>query len=157
MEKEFKGVKYKFFWNGIFSNWYQSFFKVDGVEYNCGEQYMMYQKALTFEDVDMSKRILKEYSPKKQKQLGRKIKGFDSVEWNLVKFKLVKKGLYEKFNQNIELKKQLLKYKGFEFVEALPYDRIWGIGFEDYEAIENINDWGENLLGEILTELSLEL
>ena len=29
----------------VFSQWHSAEFKVDGVEYNCAEQYMMHQKA----------------------------------------------------------------------------------------------------------------
>ena len=36
--------------NGYLSNWYMSYFKVDGVEFSSMEQYMMYKKALCFND-----------------------------------------------------------------------------------------------------------
>lgn len=157
MEQTFKGVKYIFFWNGIFSNWYESHFEVNGIKYNCGEQYMMYQKAMTFNDKEIADKILCECSPRRQKQLGREVKNFNPKKWDLVKYELVKKGLREKFDQNIELKRYLLKYKEFQIVEASPEDRIWGIGFYDNEAIQNIQNWGENLLGKILTELAVEL
>jgi ribA/ribD-fused uncharacterized protein len=65
----------------------------------------------------------------------------------------VKKGLREKFSQNKDLKNFLLSYREFIIVEASPYDRIWGIGYDDRSAINNIKDWGENLLGRILNEL----
>jgi ribA/ribD-fused uncharacterized protein len=51
----------------------------------------------------------------------------------------------------------LLENKGKTFVEASPYDKIWGIGYDVENAIENLNDWGQNLLGKILTELSNEI
>lgn len=157
MEQTFKGVKYKFFWNGIFSNWHESNFEINGIKYNCGEQYMMHQKAITFKDKEIANKILCEYSPRRQKQLGRQVRNFNPQKWDLVKYELVKNGLREKFNQNSELKRYLLKYKGFQIVEASPEDRIWGIGFYDSEAIQNIENWGENLLGKILTELATEL
>lgn len=157
MEQTHNGIRYKFFWGGIFSNWYESNFELNGINYNCGEQYMMHQKALTFNDEETAKKILKEKSPRKQKRLGREVKNFDSKKWDLIKYELVKKGLREKFSQNTELKNYLIKYKSFQIVEASPEDRIWGIGFNDRNAIKNINDWGENLLGKILTELSYEL
>jgi len=39
--------KFTFFWqaNQPFSQWYACKFTVDGIEYNCAEQYMMHQKA----------------------------------------------------------------------------------------------------------------
>ena len=42
--------KYVFFYDGIYSQWYNSPMVIDGVEYNCCEQYMMHKKALTFSD-----------------------------------------------------------------------------------------------------------
>lgn len=150
-------IKYKFFWGGIFSNWFISEFNVDGIEYNCAEQYMMYQKAVLFNDTEMANKILYEQSPKLQKAFGRKVKNFDSKKWDSVKYEIVKKGLRAKFTQDSSLKEYLLKYKGFQFVEASPYDRIWGIGFEKDNAMSNIDKWGQNLLGKILTELSQEI
>ena len=38
--------KYTFFWNGVFSNWHRSIFKVDGVTFSSGEQYFMYMKVM---------------------------------------------------------------------------------------------------------------
>ena len=150
-------IKYKFFWGGYFSNWYVLDFIVDGITYNCGEQYMMYQKALTFNDTETANKIMEEIVPSEQKKLGRKVKNFNEKIWNQVKYNLVKKGLREKFTQHQHLKNYLLQYKNFEIVEASPYDRIWGIGYDSKEAFDNIDDWGENLLGKILTELAQEI
>ena len=44
---------------GFLSNWYISRFELDGVSYTSMEQYMMYQKAITFDDTDIAKQILK--------------------------------------------------------------------------------------------------
>jgi hypothetical protein len=157
MGQTFNGVKYTFFWGGIFSNWYPSNFEVDAINYNCGEQYMMYQKATTFGDDESAKLILSEKSPRNQKALGRKVKNFDVSIWDSVKYDLVKTGLREKFKQNQDMKEYLLKYCGYQIVEASHEDRIWGIGYAEDDAIVNIDNWGENLLGKILTELSEEL
>ena len=152
-----KKSKYKFFWGGIFSNWYLSDFEVDGVNFSSGEQYMMYQKALLFGDLDIAEDILFEKNPRNQKAFGRKVRNFNADEWNAASFELVKKGLREKFLQNPELLEYIRTHKGQEIVEASPEDRIWGMGYAIYDAIPNQNNWGENRLGKILTELSLEL
>lgn len=157
MIQEFNGTKYKFFWSGYLSNWQPSKFVVAGITYNCGEQYMMYQKAIIFNDIDTANKILNESQPSKQKSMGRLVKNFDPQRWDDIKYELIKKGLIEKFKQNPELKSYLLSYKGYTIVEASPVDRIWGIGYYENDAIKNINSWGENLLGKILTELTLEL
>lgn len=157
MRKTHNGIKYKFFWSGIFSNWHPSEFIIDGITFNSGEQWMMYQKAKIFNDAISMDKILNETNPKIQKQLGRNVENFDPNIWDDVRYDLVKIGLREKFLQNEDMLKYLLEYEGYQIVEASPYDRIWGIGFLDKDAIANINDWGENLLGKILTELSIEL
>jgi predicted NAD-dependent protein-ADP-ribosyltransferase YbiA (DUF1768 family) len=38
---------YTLFWRSQspFSQWHSAWFTIDGIEYNCAEQYMMYQKA----------------------------------------------------------------------------------------------------------------
>ena len=157
MVQELNGIKYKFFWGGVFSNWAPSPFILNDIHYNCGEQYMMYQKAMFFNDIESAEKILQTDSPREQKALGRKVKNFDSNKWDLVKYDVMKIGLAEKFKQNPILKSYLLNFKGFVLVEASPEDRIWGIGYAEDKAIENIDQWGENLLGKILTELSVEL
>lgn len=157
MIRKHNGIKYMFFWGGCLSNWYISPFVVNGIEYNCGEQYMMHQKAILFDDKQTASEIMKAYVPKKQKELGRKIKNFDTVVWDSVKYNIVKAGLLEKFKQNEDLKLFLSANKGCQMVEASPFDRIWGIGFNEMDAIDNINMWGENLLGKILTEISKEI
>ena len=81
----------------------------------------------------------------------------DNKIWDKIKYDLVKIGLYNRFTQDLVAKEELLKHKGKIFVEASPYDRIWGIGYTKEEAIDNIDNWGENLLGKILTELSNEI
>ena len=72
--------KYKFFWSGPFSNWHPSIFVVDGIEYNCGEQYMMHMKALHFNDAASAEKIMKSKDPKQQKYLGRNVRNFDATE-----------------------------------------------------------------------------
>lgn len=150
-------IKYKFFLGGILSNWYPAEFTIDGVKYNCGEQYIMYQKAKLFNDSETALIILKETEPSCQKALGRSIKNFDAKIWDLSKYDIVKRGLREKFTQNTVLKNYLLCHKGYQIVEANPENRIWGIGYSSSDALYNILDWGENLLGKILTELSEEI
>jgi len=150
-------MKYKFFWNGPFSNWYPSDFTYNGIIFNCAEQAMMYEKAITFNDLETAKRILICLHPKEQKELGRRVKNFDPEIWNQNKFEKVKEILRCKFEQNPYLLDLLIRNKGLEFVEASPFDRIWGIGYDEQSALNNIDSWGENLLGKILTELSNEL
>lgn len=157
MEQSFNGIKYKFFLDGIFSNWWRCNFVVNDIKYNCVEQYMMHQKALCFNDIVCAESIMNTTIPSLQKRLGREVINFNAEKWDSVKYNIVKVGVKAKFVQNKELKQYLLSYNGFQIIEASPDDRIWGIGYSDNEAIANIDNWGENLLGKILTSLTLEL
>lgn len=152
--------KYVFFYGNQepFSNHYFSQFS-DGVHiFNCTEQYMMFHKAELFGDKEIAEEILKERSPSVQKRLGRRIKGFDEHIWDLHKESIVYDGCKLKF-KGTRLEKELLKHKGKTFVEASGYDTIWGVGLTERDPkILNPSNWrGQNLLGNILTKLSLEL
>jgi ribA/ribD-fused uncharacterized protein len=151
--------KYVFFWNGIYSQWYSSRMTIDGIEYNCCEQYMMHQKALTFGDTIIAEMILESSDPKEQKALGRKVSGFNKDKWDDVCIGIVFKGNLAKFSQNELLKKTLLSTDDKILVEASPYDKIWGIGLaEDHSDIEDPSKWkGLNLLGWSITMVKKEL
>jgi ribA/ribD-fused uncharacterized protein len=147
-----KTDKYIFFWGGTFSQWCPSKFVIDGVEYNCCEQYMMAKKALLFEDVDSYNKIMNTKGPKEQKALGRKVKNFNKDKWETVCREVVYEANYAKFSQNSLMKKELLRSGKLEIVEASPEDKIWGIGM--HESHPDINDktkWqGTNWLGEAI-------
>ena len=144
--------KYVFFWNGIYSQWYIAPMTIDGIEYNCCEQYMMHQKALTFNDEEIAKEVLEEINPREHKALGRKIKGFDKSVWDKVCLSIVYKGNLHKFKQNPDLLQQLKDTENRMLVEASPVDNIWGIGMaENDKGVENPLNWkGLNLLGQAI-------
>jgi len=149
--------KYTYFWKeqSPFSQWHLVSFTVEGIRFNCAEQYMMYQKAVTFGDHAVAAAILREPKQAKQKALGRKVKNFDSAVWDEVSKQVVYDGNYAKFTQNPALLNQLLATKGTTLVEASPFDPIWGIGLRasDPRAKHRQSWQGENRLGFILTTL----
>jgi len=71
---------YALFFGGWASNWYISNMAIDGVKYNCVEQYIMAEKAKLFWDYDSLEKIMSTSWPKIQKELGRKVVGFDLVK-----------------------------------------------------------------------------
>jgi len=151
--------EFTLFWNGPFSQWTPSIFEVDGVEYNCAEQYMMAEKARLFEDEDTLEAIMEAESPKTQKALGRAVEDFDVDVWEEDEdngrprcWNIVWRGNMAKFSQNPHLLASLLETKGTTLVEASPYDRIWGIGWRSTDpAAHNRETWrGLNWLGEVL-------
>lgn len=145
--------KYVFFWNGIYSQWHKAPMTIDGVEYNCCEQYMMHQKALTFNDLEIAEKVLQTSNPKDQKALGRQVKGFNKDKWDSVCLGIVYKGNFAKFTQNTDLMEELLSTKDRLLVEASPLDKIWGIGMAEQDpGVDDPANWkGLNLLGWSIT------
>lgn len=52
----------------------------------------MYHKAIVFDDQGTADEIALEPEPRKQKALGRKVKGFDGKKWNAEREKIVEEG-----------------------------------------------------------------
>ncbi|XP_060077343.1 N-glycosidase Npun_R5314-like [Ylistrum balloti] len=152
-----KKEDFEFFWKEAspFSQFHPAVFKVDGVQYNCAEQYMMHQKALTFKDEENAKAIMKAAKPFAQKKLGRKVRNFVPEVWSAKCVDVVKKGNIAKFSQNSHLQKKLLDTHPKILVEASPRDRIWGIGLASGNKLAwNKSTWrGKNLLGYALTDV----
>lgn len=146
---------YIFFSSGPFSQWYKASFKApDGREFCCCEQYMMAAKALAFHDDEALKEIMATKNPRKQKEIGRKINGFDPGKWDAVKNLVVFYGNYLKFSQNEDLWKILDGTGDKVIAEAAPWDSIWGIGMQvEDPMILDSSIWGENLLGRALMEV----
>lgn len=135
--------------NGYLSNWYMSYFKVDGVEFSSMEQYMMYRKAVCFNDRGSADKILETDDVAEIKALGRGVSGYDDHYWNGVRQVIVYEGLVAKFSQNEELKKRLLDTGNDMLAECAVKDRIWGIGLSMTDPDrQDMSKWkGQNLLG----------
>ena len=141
--------------NGYLSNWYFSTFIIDDITYSSMEQYMMYQKAICFNDIEISKKILATDNVSKIKQLGRKVSNYDENYWNGVRQIIVYEGLIAKFSQNEELKTKLIETKDYYLAECAVKDRIWGIGVSMTDPNRfNKELWkGKNLLGYALMKV----
>jgi ribA/ribD-fused uncharacterized protein len=121
------------------------------------EHYMMYHKALLFDDSEVATQILEAVTPIEVKALGRQVKNFDEEIWNENRYRIVKEGNILKFTQHLDLREKLLATKGKMLVEASPRDRIWGIGYGAKNALANKERWGLNLLGRVLVEIRDEM
>ena len=84
------------------------------------EQYMMYQKAILFNDPEIADQIMLEPTAGRQKALGRKVKGFDHKKWDMEKEKIVEEGNWWKFTQPKEgdMRNMLLETGHRELVEV---------------------------------------
>ena len=145
--------------NGYLSNWYLSEFKVDSIQFSSMEQYMMYKKAIVFNDTKIAKEILETTDVSKIKTLGRQVLNYNDTHWNGVRQIIIYKGLLEKFSRNEDLKKRLLNTGNDILAECAVQDKIWGIGL----SMKDVNRWdmekwrGENLLGFALMLVREEL
>jgi ribA/ribD-fused uncharacterized protein len=133
----------------VFSHWYKSEFSIDKKKFSCVEQYIMYKKAMLFDDDETANKILRSTNPARHRYLGRRVKGFDKPTWQCCRLRLAIKANLAKFEQDNNLKKILLETGTWHFAEASPYDRNWGIGLSlSNQKIHDQRNWrGKNLCG----------
>lgn len=135
--------------NGYLSNWYNSYFRLDNVQFSSMEQYMMYKKAICFSDDKVAREILATDDVVRIKELGRSVSNYNDNIWNGKRQIIVYQGLIAKFAQNEELIHKLEQTGDAILVECAVKDTIWGIGLSmsDPKRLE-IEQWrGQNLLG----------
>ena len=150
MAKEIRQTdRFVFFWGGWPSQWHPARFAVDGVQYNCCEQYMMADKARVFGDDEALAAVLATRNPRKHKAIGRTVRGFDAETWGAVSRGVVYMGNLARFGQDDSARALLLATGDKTIVEASPTDRIWGIGVaQDDPRVLDPRQWrGTNWLG----------
>jgi ribA/ribD-fused uncharacterized protein len=154
----FYGNKGKY---GFMSNFYHTvFYDENGLEFNCSEQFLMYNKAILFDSSNslLLQDILFETSPVKIKKFGRVVKNFNENVWNEHKYNIMINALRLKFNQNLEIKRKLIETGDKILYEASKNDKIWGIGYGEVSAIDtDPSKYGQNLLGKALMQVRQEL
>ena len=138
-----------------FSNHFQSNFRIEGIEFNCCEQFYMYSKALHFNDKQQADNILKATDPVIQKRLGSKIARFKKDVWNKRSQSVMETGLFAKFKKNPSLKDILLSTDEKILIEANKYDRYWSCGLPLFDnKIWSQKEWkGQNTLGQLLMKV----
>lgn len=120
---------------------------------------MMWKKAMLFDDTEIAAAIQAAQEPGKQKALGRKVRGFDEATWDAHKRQIVTEVSHAKYLQNKGLRRKLFQTAPKKLVEASPFDVIWGIGLDAADAQNTTEEYwpGQNLLGQILTQVREEL
>jgi ribA/ribD-fused uncharacterized protein len=143
----------------ILSHWHRCEFTYRGLVFNHVEKFMMYAKAKLFADVVTADLILKADAPKRCKELGRQVKGFNAETWDRYKYPIILVGNREKYKQNPGLARFLVDTEPYQLVEGNPFDRIYGVGLhKDDPAIGDCANWrGENLCGRAIMEVRDEL
>lgn len=117
------------------SNFYPSPIMIDGLHWPTVEHYYQAKKTL---DPAIRERIRVASTPAEAKRLGRNFK--PRKDWENIKIKIMKKALWIKFTQNINLGVMLLGTGEAVLHEDSPHDRVWGIH-------------GQDLLGKLLMEV----
>ncbi|WP_425953257.1 NADAR family protein [Ralstonia pseudosolanacearum] len=150
--REIQGMTLFFGAEDALSNWHPCRFEFRGVQFSCVEQFMMYAKAMLFDDRRTADAILSTHDPRTQKKLGREVVGFQESVWIEKRESIVTVGCREKFRQNADLAAQLIETGSTVLVEASPYDRIWGVGlaWSDPRILDQKSWLGMNLLGKAL-------
>ncbi|WP_436492204.1 NADAR family protein [Actinokineospora sp. HUAS TT18] len=157
-------VRFLFFWGhqperagrtgkGCLSQWWPAQFTVDGQTFATAEHYMMWRKAVLFDDPTTAEQILRAPHPRRAKELGRGVRGFDEGVWVEQRFDIVVAGCVAKFGQHADLREFLVSTGDRVLVEASPVDPVWGIGLaaDDPRAQDPAQWLGSNLLGFALT------
>lgn len=141
--------KYLFFWDGVFSN----FHPINNDQAFTSEKIFMAQKAMAFHDTEALKLISESITPRAAKKLGKTVVGFNEEKWVELREGAMMGALHIKFAACEEFREALRQSGNLILVEASPVDKIWGIGFDEKNALENIDKWGLNLLGKCLMAL----
>ena len=150
-----------FFLRGVFSN----FTSTPGLQYkgntfHTTEQAFMWAKANGFHDRETARKILAEKNPAKAKVLGREVKPFSHIYWDLNKEFLMYEVNLAKYSQFDNYKAVLLSTGEKELVEANGRpDLVWSCGlYVSHKDILNESKWpGQNLLGKVLMKIREEL
>lgn len=128
------------------------------IEFNSIKQYVVFSKAMIMLDFDLAKTCTKVTGIQDLNKLEKRITNFNNKFWDFFKWRIVYMGNKFKFSQNSFLEKKLFSTKGTTLVFTSLEDKLWGIGLQenDKRALK-CNLWrGQNLLGEILTELRID-
>ena len=126
---------------GCFSNFAHYGFELDEKWWMTSEHYFQAQKFYGTEYVEII-RLLD--NPMKAAKMGRNRNLPLREDWEEVKDDVMRKAVYAKFSQNIELKNILLDADSEYIVENTSNDYYWGCG---------TNGSGKNMLGIILMEI----
>lgn len=147
------------FWDGMCSQWVPIKITIDGIEYNCNEQYMMAMKAKHFGDEKRYQAIMYSNDPRNQKALGRAVENFDMNKWNEISRLVVYRANLAKFTQDEIAHDWLMDTDNILIVEASPTDKIWGIGLHQTnpDAWDTEKWQGTNWLGEAIMQVRSDI
>ena len=110
-----------------YSNFHPRSFVIKGQHFHSSEQWVQYQKALTFGDSYVANKILNSETAIECKCLSYQINGMDNNKWCNEGYKVCYDGIREKFVQNPSLL-SMLKATSLKILAEATTDRQWGTG-----------------------------
>jgi ribA/ribD-fused uncharacterized protein len=136
------------------SNFHPAKFIADDHEFSCAAQYIMYRKAVLFDDRATGQALLGATIPADIKSLGHQVTNFNNDAWFEAREQIAYDAVYLKYSQNPDLCAQLLSTGDKHLVEANAEDKLWGVGLaETDDRIEDPTKWlGQNILGSALMQ-----
>lgn len=112
---------------------------------------MIYEKVALFGDKEIAKKIVDTYHPQEAKKLGRLARGFNNEIWESHREDVIFSIVYTRIVYDQELRLTSLGHRmdGRSFVEASPWDKIYGIGMKETDPVADdpANCKDLNLLG----------
>ena len=140
------------------SNFHQSAFSLDGIDYISAEQFIQAKKAKYFNDRSAYNRIMGCATSLDCKKNLRQINGFDRKLWETHAKALCTPGISAKFHQNVELMEVLQTKTGAKQIVACTNDSFWGTGISinKPDCLDQTKWTSQGILGEILEEIRQE-
>ena len=140
------------------SNFHPCKFKINGATYSSSEQWIQHCKAKYFKDNITMAQILATESALECKLLAWEIVGYDEKRWKEVAYKECYRGLFEKFNQNDNLRRVLVNTGNKTLVES-SYDQIWGTGIPltDPACLDRTKWYNPGIMSKLLMDIRQEL
>ena len=134
------------------SNFYESKFTVEGIEYISSEQYIQAQKALLFKDEASYNKIMGATNSLDCKNAAQSVRNFDRSTWETSAGLLCKEGLKAKFNQNPYLLDTLINKTGNKKLVECANDWLWANGIPLYSDTCLNQQWwiSQGMLGKLL-------
>nr|CAD2185721.1 unnamed protein product [Meloidogyne enterolobii] len=142
-----------------FDNRFRSCFTLLGKTFSSVEQFFIWQKARFFGDLEIAEEVLMLDNPITIRRIGKRIRGYNQIEWNSVRNKVMYTGLWAKFTQNMQLFNQLRATNDGLIAQASASELYWSNGVCPKSArLKDPSQWeGENYLRKLLMELRSEI
>ena len=143
-----KGLAF-FGYRSILSSFYQCTIMREGKRHETLEHGYQGDKALDAKDDARYNRIRNAKTAAAAKKIGGEVE--NTERWNRRKRLVMRGWLFEKYRQHPQLADFLISTKGYQLIEASPYDDWWGAGAGLESKELNEGSWdGKNVLGEEL-------